>query len=89
MKRIAVDFNTLNSTPLDLVKIAETGSPRERELMPLYDGERVILWEPGLEVEATLVLYGGDYWMAQPDETTWHDLPLSPAEEAELAHFSQ
>jgi len=60
------------------VKLAEVGSDREQELLPLHDGEQVLLWEPGLEVEATLALYGGDYWMARPDSATWRDLPLSP-----------
>jgi hypothetical protein len=77
MKRIAIDFNTLDSEPVDLVKIAEVGSERERELPALTDGERVVLWEPGLEVEAVIVLYEGRYWMAQPDRSTWRDLALS------------
>ena len=88
MRRIEVDFNTLTSEPVNLVKIAEVGSDREQETLPLHDGEHVVLWEPGLEVEATIVLYGGDYWMAQPDRTTWRDLPLSPEEEAALEHVS-
>jgi hypothetical protein len=84
MRSIEVDFNTLNSEPVGLVKIAELGTARERELLPLRDGEQVILWEPGLEVDAALVHYGGDYWMAQPDRATWRDLPLSPEKVAEL-----
>ncbi|HLY31195.1 MAG TPA: hypothetical protein VKQ36_09200 [Ktedonobacterales bacterium] len=84
MKRIAVDFTTRNGEPIDLVRIAGVGSAREQEILPLRDGERVVVWEPGLEVEATLVLYGGDYWMARPDQTTWRDLPLSPEEWAAL-----
>lgn len=37
-----------------------------------------MLWEEGLEVEATIVFDAeGHYWMAKPDEATWHDLPLS------------
>jgi hypothetical protein len=47
MKRLAVDFNTLDSEPIDLVKIAEVGSERARELPSLVDGGRVFLWEPG------------------------------------------
>ncbi|GEM_PF-4214908 len=66
MRRIEVDFNTLTSKPVNLVKLAEVGSDAERELLPLREKERVTLWEPGLEVEATQVLYGGDYWMARP-----------------------
>jgi hypothetical protein len=84
MKRIAVDFNTLDSEPIDLVKIAEVGSEHARELPALMDGERVVLWEPGLEVEAVIVLYEGQYWMAQPDRSTWRDLPLSPEDNSSL-----
>lgn len=61
MRRIGLDFNTLNIEPAGLVKIAEIGSKREQELLPLQDSERVTLWEPGLEVDVALVLYGGDY----------------------------
>jgi len=84
MKRIAVDFNTLDSEPVDLVKIAEVGSERARELPALTDGERVILWEPGLEVEAVIVLYEEQYWMARPDRSTWRDLPLSSEDNPSL-----
>ena len=84
MKRLAVDFNTLDSEPIDLVKIAEVGSERARELPSLVDGERVVLWEPGLEVEAIIVFYKGRYWMARPDRSTWRDLPLSSEDNSSL-----
>lgn len=84
MKQLAVDFNTLDSEPIDLVKIAEVGSERARELPSLEDGERVVLWEPGLEVEAIIVLYEGRYWMARPDRSTWRDLPLSSEDNSSL-----
>lgn len=39
----------------------------------------MLLWEPGLEVEATLIYDAAHhYWMAKPDEATWRDLPLAP-----------
>lgn len=38
MRRIEVDFNTLTSEPVNLVKIAEVGSEREHELLPLQGG---------------------------------------------------
>ncbi len=59
---------------LDPVKALEDAAQR-----PLRDGERVILWEPGLEVEASLI-YGSatDSWLARPDGATWRDVPLEP-----------
>jgi hypothetical protein len=73
MQRIHVDFNTLTSEPVGLVKyLQEAGQP------PLQDGERVILYDAdGLEVEATIVpfttAWGEQVWLAAPDEATWHD----------------
>lgn len=85
MKRIEVDFNTLTSEPVGLVKLGQEGTPNGDELPPLHDGERVILWEPGLEVEAKIIYDAAyRYWMAKPDEATWHDLPLPPEIEASL-----
>ena len=77
MKRIEVDFNTLTSEPIDLVKLAKVGTEAEHGLPPLCEGERVLLWEPGLEAEGIIVLYGGDYWMARPDVATYRDTPLT------------
>lgn len=85
MKRIEVDFNTMTSEPVDLVKLGQIGTPNGDRLPPLTDGERVVLWEPGLEVEAIIVYDAtANYWMAQPDRTTWRDLPLPPELEAQL-----
>lgn len=80
MKHIEVDFNTLTSEPVGLVKLGQAGTPNGDKLPQLVDGERVLLWEPGLEVEATIT-YDADwhYWMATPDDSTWRHLPLSPA----------
>ncbi len=84
MKRIEVDFNTLMSEPVDLVKLGQAGTPNGDQLPPLCDGERVLLWEPGLEVEANII-YDAEtnYWLARPDEATWRDLPILPEEEAQ------
>ena len=85
MKRIEVDFNTLTSEPVDLVKLGQAGFPNGDLLPPLCDGERVILREPGLEVEATLIFDAmARYWMARSDDATWRDIPLSSEEEAHL-----
>jgi hypothetical protein len=85
MKRIEVDFNTLTSEPVGLVKLGQAGTPGGDDLPGLREGERVQLWEPGLEVEATIVFDAAAcYWMAKPDETTWRELPLPPELQAEL-----
>lgn len=82
MKHISVDFNTLNSAPEDLVKFPQDGTP------PLVEGERVMLTDDELEVEATVVSYvtpwGERRLMAAPDADTWRDLipqdvPISSA----------
>ena len=84
MKRIEVDFNTLTSEPVDLVKLGQVGTPNGDQLPALCDGERVILWESGLEVEATIVYDAeANYWMARPDNTTWRDIPLPSEIEAQ------
>lgn len=84
-KRIHVDFNTLTSAPVGLVKyLQEDGQP------PLREGERVVLYDAdGLEVEATIVPFvtarGERVLLAAPDEATWRDTmpqetPLPPVE---------
>ncbi len=48
MKRLFVDFNTLASEPVGLVKYLQQGGQP-----PLWEGERVLLCDAdGLEVEA-------------------------------------
>jgi len=77
MKRVYADFNTLTGEPVGLVKLGQVGTPNGDRLPPRQDGERVVLWEEGLAVEATIVYdTEASYWMARPDENTWHDLPL-------------
>jgi len=87
MKRIAVDFNTLTSEPVGLVKLGQVGTPNADRLPLLRDGKRAVLWEEGLEVEADIVFDAdGCWWMAMPDGATWHDLPLSAEAAARLEH---
>ena len=50
MKRIFVDFNSLNSEPVGLVKLASPESAQWRNLPPLAQGERVVLSNGELEV---------------------------------------
>jgi hypothetical protein len=74
MKRIHVDFNTLNSEPVDLVKLAAPGTLQEEELPAIEPGERVMLYDSdGLEVEAVLIRDSEGWWMAAPDAATWRD----------------
>ncbi|GEM_PF-1096023 len=86
LKRIHADFNTLDSEPVDLVKLAAPGTWQERELPSLKQGERVILFDSdGLEVEATVIHDEDGWWLAAPDQMTWHDtkpseIPLPPVE---------
>jgi hypothetical protein len=74
MKRIQVDFNTIASEPIDVIKF---GTRQEREELPrlgLQAGERVLLFDgEGLEGEAILSRTGSDAWMADPDPATWRD----------------
>lgn len=85
-KRIHVDFNTLTSAPVGIVKLAAPGSWQEEELPPLADGERVTLFDAdGLEVEATVTQDNAGWWLATPDDATWRDTvpqltPLPPLE---------
>ena len=74
MKQVGVDFNTLNSEPAGLVKIA---SPRSRRTLPPFEqGERVLLVDSDLEAEGEIILEAG-WIMARPDPTTYRDLPVS------------
>ena len=85
MKRIHVDFNTLTSEPVGLVKyLQEAGQP------PLQEGDRVVLYvADGLEVEAIVVPFtsarGERMVLGAPGEATWHDTiplenPMPPVE---------
>lgn len=77
--RLSVDFNTLTSEPLDIVKIAGDNPA----LPPLHEGERVTLHDEELEVEAILHFDAASgLWLATPDEATWRDLPAKPAANA-------
>lgn len=43
----------------------------------------MLLWEPELEAEGTIILFGGDYWMARPDTATYRATPVEQENEAE------
>ncbi|HEY7778702.1 MAG TPA: hypothetical protein VIC85_00695 [Ktedonobacterales bacterium] len=89
LKRMHVDFNTITSTPVGLVKYLDD----DGQLL-LAENERVVLVDAdGLEVEATIVPYmtarGARVCLAAPDENTWCDtispaIPLPPVEAREV-----
>lgn len=68
MHRISVDFNTMDSEPVDLVKIYRDAP------LDLLDGQRVLLYDEEMEVEA-VANYDADHhiWLAAPDWTTRRD----------------
>ncbi len=83
MRKIYVDFNTMMSEPVDLVKL---GTRQLLESSPFHEGERVILFDEEMEVEAT-VHYSTSYhyWLAGPDWTTRVDLlPAAPQQDTHL-----
>ena len=86
MKRISVDFNTLTSEPVGLVKLGRIGTPNGNRLPPLAEGERILLWEEGLAVDAIVSFDGAsNYWVATPDTSTWRQLPLASDIGTEIA----
>lgn len=73
MKHILVDFNTLTSEPIGLVKIAD---PDDVFTTPPFEqGERVLLVDSDLEAEGNIILEDG-WIMARPDPATYRDLPV-------------
>lgn len=75
MQRLSVDFNTIDSEPVDLVKLGQIGTPNGDQLPPLSEGEHVILYDEEMEVEATIE-YDAEqhFWLASPDWTTRNNL---------------
>jgi hypothetical protein len=85
LPRISADFNTMTSEPVGWVKLGQVGTPNGDRLPPLQDGERVVLWEEGLEAEAVVSFDPADgYWLALPDRATWRDIPLTQDEDAQM-----
>jgi hypothetical protein len=78
VKRILVDFNTLNSTPLDKLKLGHEGTPNGDALPPLRPGERVLFFDDEILVEGTvecLMLDDRRYWLGVPDWSTRRQTP--------------
>jgi hypothetical protein len=78
MQRLFVDFNTMMSEPVDLVKLGVEGI---NALPVLHEGEQVVLTDGEMEVRATILfLPERRYWMARPDWSTRVDLAAASAE---------
>lgn len=75
LKHISVDFNTLNSAPVGLLKIADPLRIPEYHYLHLQDGERVLLVDSDLQAEGTIILRDG-WILAKPDPDTYEDLPV-------------
>ncbi len=76
MKQIPVDFNTLNSTPIDKLKLGHEGTPNGDRLPSLEPGERVLFYDEEMQVEGTVefvMLRGRRYWLGAPDWATQED----------------
>jgi hypothetical protein len=77
-KHILVDFNTLNSTPIDTLKLGEEGTPNGDSLPPVHSGERVLFYDDEILVEGTVECQMvGDhrYWLGAPDWSTRRQTP--------------
>lgn len=83
MRRIEVDFNTLNSAPIDMMKF-HTVSPLDgTSYEDLQVGDQVELYEPEEETELRVrATISGRYeglWLATPDFSTLEHAPLATA----------
>lgn len=68
MQRLYVDFNTLTSAPVDILKL---GGVERDDLPPLCDGEQVIAYDSEFEVQARVIFDPEHaFWLAEPDWTT-------------------
>jgi hypothetical protein len=78
MQRLVVDFNTMMSEPVDLVKLGVEGI---NPLPALHEGEQVVLTDGEMEIRATILfLPERRYWMARPDWSTRVDLAATTPE---------
>ena len=72
MQRISVGFNTLTSEPVEFVKLGKAGTRNGDRLPVLNDGERVLLFDNELEVEATITI------TTHPTGIGWLDPTMPP-----------
>lgn len=75
MQRLYVDFNTMMSEPVDLVKLEADHAPSGKRNLSFHEGERVMLYDEEMQVEATIHFSERyHYWLAEPDWATRVDL---------------
>ncbi len=87
MRRIPVDFNTLTSAPVGVVKFHAIDPLAGESYEDLAIGEQVELYEDeattALVVKATLTERWHELWLATPDPATWQDIPLAEERHAQ------
>ncbi|HEU5437898.1 MAG TPA: hypothetical protein VFU88_01315 [Ktedonobacterales bacterium] len=80
MQRISVDFNTMMADPDERVTLGQFGTPNGDWLPPLISGERVLLYDEEMEVEAVAEFDAEHrFWLAAPDWSTRRDLTPTPS----------
>ncbi len=78
MRQIMVDFNTLNSTPIDVLKLGVEGTPNGDRLSDAQPGERVQFYDDEILVEGTLkydIVEGRRFWLGYPEWSTRQQTP--------------
>lgn len=87
MRRIPVDFNTITSAPVGVVKFHAVSPLTGESYEDLVVGERVELYEEeattALVVTATITERWHKLWLATPIPETWHDVPLAAEQQAQ------
>jgi hypothetical protein len=89
LPRILVDFNSLNSTPIDRLKLGPATGPdgdRDLECLRLMRGQRVLFYDDEISVEGTVdyvLAHGLPYWLGDPD---WSTQCATPPELAATIH---
>lgn len=77
MRRIYVDFNSINRDPQGRIALGQEGTPNGDDLPPLLPGERVVFYDSELEVTGTVqfeMVHDRRFWLGVPDWSTMRDL---------------
>jgi hypothetical protein len=87
--RIPVDFNSLNSAPVDRLKLGPAEGPDgdpDLASLRLSRGQRVIFYDDEIAVEGTVdsvMAHGVPYWLGDPD---WASRRATPPDLAATIH---
>jgi hypothetical protein len=87
--RLLVDFNNLNSAPVDRLKLGPTEGPDgvpDLASLRLSRGQRVIFYDDEITVEGTVdyvLAHGVPYWLGDPN---WSTQRATPPELAATIH---